>query len=99
MADVAGPLNGYEVNYIADDADFQEAITKLEKAPTLAFDLEFDDNRYTYGLTLCLIQVADLETCYLIDPFGITSLKPLWKIIENPAVVKIFHSASNDILL
>lgn len=99
MADVVGPLNGYEVKYIADDADFAAAIARLEKAPTLAFDLEFDDNRYTYGLTLCLIQVADLETCYLIDPFGITSLKPLWCILENPAALKIFHSASNDILL
>jgi len=99
MADAVVPLNGYEVKYISDDAAFQEAIRQLEKAPTLAFDLEFDDNRYTYGLTLCLIQVADLDTCYLIDPFGITSLKPLWHIIQDPAVVKIFHSASNDILL
>ncbi|GEO07079.1 hypothetical protein AAE02nite_47430 [Adhaeribacter aerolatus] len=99
MADAIIPLNGYEVKYISDDAAFQEAIVKLEKAPTLAFDLEFDDNRYTYGLTLCLIQVADLDTCFLIDPFGITSLKPLWRIIQDPAVLKIFHSASNDILL
>ncbi|MDB5261929.1 MAG: Ribonuclease [Adhaeribacter sp.] len=99
MADIVGALNGYQVKYIADDASFLEAIAQLEKAPALAFDLEFDDNRYTYGLTLCLIQVADLETCYLIDPFGISSLKPLWQIIQDPAVVKIFHSASNDILL
>ncbi|KAA5549085.1 ribonuclease D [Adhaeribacter rhizoryzae] len=99
MAEVVAPLNGYAVKYISDDDAFQEAIAKLEKAPTLALDLEFDDNRYTYGLTLCLIQVADLDTCYLIDPFGITSLKPLWNIIQEPAVMKIFHSASNDILL
>ena len=99
MADEVSPLNGYQVKYISDDAGFQEAIVQLEKAPALAFDLEFDDNRYTYGLTLCLIQVADLETCYLIDPFGLTTLKPLWQIIQNPAVVKIFHSSSNDILL
>jgi ribonuclease D len=99
MADAIGPLNGYQVKYISDDAGFQEAVAQLEKAPTLALDLEFDDNRYTYGLTLCLIQVADLETCFLIDPFELTSLKPLWQIIQNPAIVKIFHSASNDILL
>jgi ribonuclease D len=99
MINEVGNLNGYEVKYITDDASFAAAISQLEHAEALAFDLEFDDNRYTYGLTLCLIQVADEKTCFLIDPFGITSLKPLWKIVEDPAVIKIFHSASNDILL
>jgi len=99
MIEAVGTLNGYEVKYIANDASFEAAIAKLTQAESLALDLEFDDNRYTYGLTLCLIQVADADTCFLLDPFAITSLKPLWKIIEDPAVVKIFHSASNDILL
>lgn len=99
MIDAVGTLNGYEVKYISDDAGFAAAITQLQRAESLAFDLEFDDNRYTYGLTLCLIQVADAKTCFLIDPFGITSLRPLWQIVEDPAVIKVFHSASNDILL
>ena len=99
MIDTPGQLNGYKIKYIADEAAFGKAVQKLRQTDTLALDLEFDDNRYTYGLTLCLIQIADRETCYLIDPFEIDDLQPLWDIIQNPAVVKIIHSASNDILL
>ncbi|WP_034257137.1 ribonuclease D, partial [Adhaeribacter aquaticus] len=99
MAEALGQLNGFQVKYIATDADFKKAVQKLSHATELALDLEFDDNRYTYGLTLCLIQIADKETCYLIDPFPLKTLKPLWQIIDNPAILKIIHSASNDILL
>lgn len=99
MSEVAGRLNGFEVKYITDAADFNEAILKLEKADALALDLEFDDNRYTYGLNLCLIQIADLNTCYLIDPFTVPDLQPLWNIIADEKIVKIIHSASNDIIL
>lgn len=95
----SGQLNGYKVKYIADDADFRKAVQKLSQAGSLALDLEFDDNRYTYGLNLCLIQIADQDTCYLIDPFKVKNLQPLWHIIQDPAITKIIHSASNDILL
>jgi ribonuclease D len=74
-------------------------VNQLARQPALALDLEFDDNRYTYGLTLCLIQIADEHTCFLIDPFRVRDLQPLWDIIADPAVMKIIHSASNDILL
>ena len=99
MTVITGQLNGFEVEYITDDAAFLKAVTKLSQAQDLALDLEFDDNRYTYGLNLCLIQIADRETCYLIDPFAVKELQPLWEIIQNPDIVKIIHSSSNDIIL
>lgn len=99
MTESSWQLNGHQVKYIADDAAFLKAIDQLRQQPALALDLEFDDNRYTYGLTLCLVQIADEHTCFLIDPFGVKNLQPLWELIADPAVVKIIHSASNDILL
>ncbi|MGV3641119.1 MAG: ribonuclease D [Adhaeribacter sp.] len=99
MTESSWQLNGYQVKYVADEAAFQDAIAQLSQQPALALDLEFDDNRYTYGLNLCLIQIADEHTCFLIDPFRIADLQPLWDLIEDQAVVKIIHSASNDILL
>ncbi|MGV3505299.1 MAG: ribonuclease D [Adhaeribacter sp.] len=99
MTESSWQLNGYQVKYVADEAAFQDAIAQLSQQPALALDLEFDDNRYTYGLNLCLIQIADEHTCFLIDPFRIRDLQPLWELIEDQAVVKIIHSASNDILL
>jgi len=99
MTATTGQINNFNVEYITDNAAFLKAAAKLSQAQDLALDLEFDDNRYTYGLNLCLIQIADRDTCYLIDPFAIKELQPLWDIIQNPAIVKIIHSSSNDIIL
>lgn len=99
MTESSWQLKTHQVIYIADDIAFQAAVDQLRRQPALALDLEFDDNRYSYGLNLCLVQIADEQTCFLIDPFGVQELQPLWDIISDPAVEKILHSASNDILL
>lgn len=85
--------------YIATENDFAAAIAKLKQSKDIAFDLEYDDNRHTYGLTLCLIQIADADTVYLFDPFELKDMKPLWAVFEDPAVLKVAHSAANDIML
>ncbi|QNF32494.1 ribonuclease D [Adhaeribacter swui] len=92
-------LTGRFYSYISSEVDFLAAIPQLANAPELALDLEFDDNRYTYGLNLCLVQVATRQQCFLIDPFTIKNLEPLWELIDNPAIIKIIHSSTNDILL
>jgi ribonuclease D len=99
MTESSWQINEHQVIYVADDASFQAAVDRLSRQPVLALDLEFDDNRYSYGLNLCLVQIADEQVCFLIDPFGITALQPLWDIISDAGVEKILHSASNDILL
>ncbi|QMU30652.1 ribonuclease D [Adhaeribacter radiodurans] len=86
-------------SYISTQTDFLAAVTQLAQSPELALDLEFDDNRYTYGLNLCLIQIADRQQCYLIDPFTIADLEPLWELVDDPHITKIIHSSTNDILL
>lgn len=86
-------------SYIATENEFLGALTQLAHSSELALDLEFDDNRYTYGLNLCLVQIATREACFLIDPFTVKNLEPLWELIENPAIIKIIHSSTNDILL
>jgi len=84
---------------IANPVEFDRAIRYLRTTSEIAVDLEFDNNRYTYGLNLCLVQIADKEQCFLIDPFGIPNLRPLWDILEDPRITKIFHCANSDILL
>ena len=66
----------------------------------LALDLEFDQNRFTYGFNLCLIQIADESgVCYIIDPFTIPNLQPLFELFEDSTITKIIHHSNNDILL
>lgn len=92
--------DGVTIVLVDSDERLHEAVSKLERCAELAVDLEFDQNRYTYGFNLCLIQIADgMGTCYIIDPFYVTDLNPLFKLLENPAIAKIIHHSNNDILL
>lgn len=92
--------DGVVIELVASDADLRQAVQQLEQCDELAVDLEFDQNRYTYGFNLCLIQIADGKgKCFIIDPFYIDDLKPFFKLMENPAITKIIHHSNNDILL
>jgi ribonuclease D len=88
-----------KTHLIANTNDFLKAIRYLKTIREMAVDLEFDNNRYTYGLNLCLVQIADQEQCFIIDPFGIPDLRPLWDLLEDPQITKLFHCANSDILL
>lgn len=98
MVNALRPAGRY-FSYLTTPTDLRAAVTQMAQSPELALDLEFDDNRYTYGLNLCLVQIADREHCYLIDPFAIQNLAPLWELIDDPGITKIVHSSTNDILL
>lgn len=89
----------FNIRYIATEPQLRETAAVLHQKPELALDLEFDQNRHTYGFNLCLIQISDGQTCYIIDPFEIADLQPLWLVLEDPKIAKIIHHANNDIML
>jgi ribonuclease D len=88
-----------KIRLINTDEGLQEIMPLLRQAGELGADLEFDQNRHTYGFTLCLVQLSDGQTSYLIDPFPIQDLQPLLALMADPAVTKIFHHSNNDLLL
>lgn len=69
----------------------------LAKAAYVTIDTEFMRER-TYWSRLCLIQLAGPDDAAAIDPLadGI-SLQPLYDLLANPAVLKVFHAARQDI--
>jgi ribonuclease D len=77
---------------------FTAAIEVLRRQPSIAFDLEFDSNYRRYGTTMCLIQIttADGENL-IIDPLAKLELAPLFAIFEDPDILKIMHSPSEDL--
>ncbi len=92
--------DGVSIELIESQDALVRAVAALQQHTILALDLEFDQNRFTYGFNLCLIQIADgCGTCYIIDPFPIADLQPLLDLLENPAITKIIHHANNDIML
>ncbi|WP_192822952.1 ribonuclease D [Rufibacter sp. LB8] len=99
MKEPAFVLEGKPVHVVETAEALQAAAHHLSQKPELALDLEFDQHHYTYGFTLCLIQISDGHDCFLIDPIPVKDLQPLWDVLENPAITKIFHHANNDLML
>jgi len=69
--------------------------------PYVTVDTEFLRER-TYYAKLCLVQLAvpgDIETnAVLVDPLADgLSLAPLYELMSNEAVVKVFHAARQDL--
>jgi ribonuclease D len=85
--------------FIQTQPDFERLTEHLNRLEAFAIDTEFDNNHYSYGFNLCLIQIATPEACYLIDPFEIKDLSPLWRVLENPEVEKILHDSGEDMRL
>lgn len=79
--------------------ELSDCIKDLATQPSIAFDLEFDNNLRSYGITLCLIQVATPETCYLIDPLAGLDLSALYEVFNEERIQKIVHSPGEDLRL
>ena len=82
---------------IADTAALTEFCERQARTEFVTVDTEFMRDR-TYWPDLCLVQVAGPEEAAAIDPLsnGI-DLAPLFKLLAEPAVLKVFHAARQDI--
>jgi ribonuclease D len=85
--------------YIQTQAELEKALEHLSTAKIVAFDTEFDRNHYTYGFTLCLVQIATSTTCFLIDPFAVQDLSGVWSVLENPDIEILMHDCNEDMRL
>jgi ribonuclease D len=70
---------------------------RLASHPYVAIDTEFLRER-TYYPILCLVQVATHDEAVAIDPLADgLSLEPLYELLADPKVLKVFHAARQDI--
>jgi ribonuclease D len=84
---------------ITTQTALQELIQRARSNDAVALDTEFVWER-TYYPRLGLIQLAlSNEECFLIDPVALTDLSPLGELLGDPAVVKIFHDAPQDLTI
>ncbi len=80
---------------IENTQDFEAFIERAQKSAVLAIDTEFLREK-TYYAQLCLLQLATDDEVVIVDPFTV-DLTPLKSLLENPAIVKLFHAARQDI--
>ena len=77
--------------------DLNKLCQKLAKLPFVTLDTEFIREK-TYYPELCLIQIAGNDVAEVIDPLAKElDLTPLFDLLQNPKVVKVFHAARQDI--
>ena len=81
---------------ITKSADVAEFCNEISAAEFVAVDTEFVREK-TYWPILCLIQIATPDHAVAIDPLasGI-DLQPVNDLMANTSVLKVFHSASQD---
>ncbi|KRE13905.1 ribonuclease D [Bosea sp. Root381] len=85
------------MNLIATTADLADACARLAEHPFVTVDTEFL-RETTYYPKLCLIQLASPEEAVLVDPLAPElDLAPFLALMGNPAVVKVFHAARQDL--
>jgi ribonuclease D len=78
-------------------SELADLCDELAKEPFVALDTEFMRDR-TYFPKLCLVQVAGERRHAAIDPLAQgLDLAPLLALMTNPAVVKVFHAARQDV--
>ncbi len=82
---------------ITSSAELAEFCAELAQADFVTVDTEFMRER-TYWPVLCLVQLAGPEQAACIDALadGI-DLTPLYDLMANPNVQKVFHAARQDI--
>ena len=77
--------------------DLKTLCSRLAQHDFVAVDLEFIREK-TYYPVLCLIQAASTDEVAIIDPLAPDlDLTPFWKLMQNPDVVKVFHSCRQDV--
>ncbi|UJW73252.1 ribonuclease D [Rhizobium sp. SL42] len=78
-------------------AALEEACRQLAKSDFITIDTEFL-RETTFWPELCLIQMASPDFEAIVDPMAKgLDLAPFFELMANPAVVKVFHAARQDI--
>lgn len=82
---------------VSDTAGLADACERLARAEYVTVDTEFIRDK-TFWPRLCLVQIAGPEDELIIDPLapGI-DLAPLYWLMANEAVLKVFHAARQDV--
>jgi len=82
--------------YVDTPDALKKACEELSKASVLCVDTEFHREK-TYYAQFALLQIASRSACYVIDPTAIKDLSPVWELMHNEKILKVFHAARQDV--
>ena len=86
---------------IESDAALRDLLTRADGCDAVMVDSEFMRRNTFYPqvalLQLCFATGPASDCAWLIDPLQIEDPAPVAKLLSNPAVLKVLHSASEDL--
>jgi len=83
-------------NLLESPAQLEAAERAWNNSDVLGIDTEFVRER-TYRADLGLVQVSDGRTAWLWDPLRFESHAAITRLLENPRIMKVLHSGSEDL--
>lgn len=87
-----------QAQWVADSDHLTRCCQGWAEQPLIALDTEFIRTD-TFYPRAGLIQVADAEAVYLIDPLAIEDMSALKALLEDASVLKVGHALSEDLEL
>ena len=84
------------IAYIDSDTKLQSICKEFSDSHWLAVDTEFLREK-TYYPKFCLLQIANDERVACIDPIALNDLEPLFTLIYDSSITKIFHAGRQDL--
>ena len=82
--------------YIDSDEKIEKAVKRFEKLERIAVDFECEFNLHIYGEHLCLIQIFDGLSYYLIDPRAEGVTKKGLSFFFSSSVKKLWFDCQSD---
>jgi ribonuclease D len=87
---------GNAVEVVTTGPRLAAVVESAMRQPRVAVDLE-SNGFFRYPERVCLVQLATQDNVYIIDPLSVEDPSPLGRLLADPSVGKIFHSADYDI--
>lgn len=85
------------MHVITTTSELADACGRLAAHPFVAIDTEFLREE-TYWPKLCLVQMAGPDDAVIVDPLAKSiDLAPLYRLMAEKRVVKVFHAGRQDI--
>lgn len=90
--------DGMPIEYVSDTATLNTLCEAWASEQFLAVDTEFERTS-TFYARIGLLQIADSERCYLIDPLVIDDWSAFKQLLNTPSCTLVMHSCSEDLSL
>ncbi|ALO46131.1 ribonuclease D [Pseudohongiella spirulinae] len=91
-------VNAVDYTFVSLSRELDQLCDKWSHLPVLALDTEFIRVNTFYPKP-GLIQVCDGQDVYLLDPLDIDDFSSFKALLNNPAICKVLHSSSEDLVL